>query len=108
MGERCTVCGEPMAPEEQMFKFHGSLGSCPKPPLPRQDSARVAFRNRVASLFNIDGFVIRAAMRETGAEPLTDDQMDSFLSDPPRFFLRADQPTATAIWNCIEARQRDA
>lgn len=31
----CEVCGEPMAPEESMFKFHGSLGSCPKPPLPK-------------------------------------------------------------------------
>jgi hypothetical protein len=35
MSEKCAVCGEPMAPEESMFKFHGSLGPCPKPPLPR-------------------------------------------------------------------------
>jgi hypothetical protein len=31
---RCAICGEPMGPHEQMFKFHGSDGNdCPKPPL---------------------------------------------------------------------------
>lgn len=32
---RCTICGEPMEEAESMFKFHGSLGPCPKPPLPK-------------------------------------------------------------------------
>lgn len=31
----CTVCGDPMPEGEQMFKFHGYSGDCPKPPLPR-------------------------------------------------------------------------
>lgn len=31
----CEICGEPMPPNEQMFKFHGYSGACPKPPLPR-------------------------------------------------------------------------
>jgi hypothetical protein len=30
----CTVCGEPMPENEQVFKFHGYSGPCPKPPLP--------------------------------------------------------------------------
>lgn len=30
---KCTVCGEPMPPGEEMFKFHGYSGPCPKPPL---------------------------------------------------------------------------
>ena len=29
----CTICGEPMPPGEEMFKFHGYSGPCPKPPL---------------------------------------------------------------------------
>ena len=33
MTHLCTICGEPMLPGEEMFKFHGSLGPCPKPPL---------------------------------------------------------------------------
>jgi hypothetical protein len=31
----CELCGEPMAEGEEMFKYHGSLGPCPKPPLPK-------------------------------------------------------------------------
>mgnify|MGYP000134248398 CR=1 FL=1 len=33
---KCELCGEPMPPGEEMFKFHGYSGSCPKPPLPRE------------------------------------------------------------------------
>ena len=29
----CQVCGEPMPSGEEMFKFHGYSGPCPKPPL---------------------------------------------------------------------------
>jgi hypothetical protein len=29
----CSVCGEPMPAGEEMFKFHGYSGPCPKPPL---------------------------------------------------------------------------
>jgi hypothetical protein len=32
--ERCELCGGPMPPGEEMFKYHGYSGSCPKPPLP--------------------------------------------------------------------------
>lgn len=30
---RCQLCGEPMPPGEEMFKYHGYSGDCPKPPL---------------------------------------------------------------------------
>jgi hypothetical protein len=29
----CGICGEPMPPGEEMFKYHGLSGPCPKPPL---------------------------------------------------------------------------
>lgn len=29
----CELCGEPMPEGEEMFKFHGYSGPCPKPPL---------------------------------------------------------------------------
>ncbi|RWD00141.1 MAG: hypothetical protein EOS58_30640 [Mesorhizobium sp.] len=32
---KCEICGEPMPAGEEMFKFHGYSGNCPKPPLPR-------------------------------------------------------------------------
>lgn len=28
----CALCGEPMPPGEEMFKYHGYSGDCPKPP----------------------------------------------------------------------------
>jgi hypothetical protein len=31
----CEICGEPMPPGEEMFKFHGYSCECPKPPLKR-------------------------------------------------------------------------
>ncbi len=31
---KCELCGEPMPEGEEMFKFHGYSGPCPKPPLP--------------------------------------------------------------------------
>jgi hypothetical protein len=31
---KCELCGEPMPVGEEMFKFHGYSGPCPKPPLP--------------------------------------------------------------------------
>lgn len=37
----CELCGEPMTPGEEMFKFHGHSGNCPKPPLDRKTPSRV-------------------------------------------------------------------
>ncbi|MER8560123.1 NADAR family protein [Mesorhizobium sp. M0578] len=31
---KCELCGEPMPAGEEMFKFHGYSGNCPRPPLP--------------------------------------------------------------------------
>lgn len=37
---KCGLCGEPMPEGEEMFKFHGYSGDCPKPPLKKMvDSA---------------------------------------------------------------------
>lgn len=32
---KCELCGEPMPIGEEMFKFHGFSGPCPKPPMSR-------------------------------------------------------------------------
>ena len=32
---KCAICGEPMPPGEEMFKYHGYSGDCPKPPMPK-------------------------------------------------------------------------
>lgn len=36
---------------------------------------------------------------------LPKDKAQQFARDPVRFFMRADDPTAAAIWDAIEARQ---
>lgn len=38
---KCALCGEPMPPGEQMFKYHGYSGPCPKPPLLQPYQRRV-------------------------------------------------------------------
>lgn len=35
---RCGICGEPMPEGEEMFKYHGYSGPCPKPPLSKTDA----------------------------------------------------------------------
>ena len=37
---KCELCGEPMPEGEEMFKYHGYSGNCPKPPLPKGDTPR--------------------------------------------------------------------
>ena len=37
---KCELCGEPMPDGEEMFKYHGYSGPCPKPPLPRSSTPR--------------------------------------------------------------------
>ncbi len=32
---KCELCGEPMPLGEEMFKYHGYSGPCPKPPMPK-------------------------------------------------------------------------
>lgn len=42
-----SLCGEPLLLDEEMFKFHGSLGDCPKPPLPRKSTLEDLLRMTV-------------------------------------------------------------
>ena len=46
----CELCGEPMPEGEQMFRYHGYSGPCPKPPLPRAVSAAERARQYVDQL----------------------------------------------------------
>lgn len=55
----CELCGEPMPKGEEMFKFHGYSGPCPKPPMPRPPSeidrlraALAAHDRRIEALCN--------------------------------------------------------
>ncbi len=46
---KCELCGEAMPAGEDMFKFHGYSGPCPKPPIAK---AREATKQDAGSLVN--------------------------------------------------------
>ena len=48
----CELCGEPMPEGEEMFKFHGYSGPCPKPPLKKMPTA-TQFENALGDLVEI-------------------------------------------------------
>ncbi len=56
-----------------------------------------AFHNRLRIMLGIDA-------HEFAAVGLTLEQWRRFDADPFRFFIRADDRTAAAIWSIIEAR----
>lgn len=45
---RCELCGEVLPATEQMFKYHGYSGPCPKPPLSKPEPIDVPSMMRKA------------------------------------------------------------
>lgn len=41
---KCELCGEPMPEGEEMFKYHGYSGPCPKPPLPNTQDKTIEIK----------------------------------------------------------------
>ena len=54
------------------------------------------FTNALRSLFNIDGYLL---------PELTVEQQSRFLTDPVRYFIRADDEQQAAIWREVSKRQ---
>jgi hypothetical protein len=65
--ERCGLCGEPMPPGEEMFKFHGYSGPCPKPPLPSPAALHVSEEPQ-ADPYDADFLVHRGRAEEPRRE----------------------------------------
>lgn len=49
---KCELCGEPMPAGEEMFKFHGYSGNCPKPPLPKPSKTQEQIQQQAAQLIS--------------------------------------------------------
>jgi len=47
---KCEICGEPMPAGEEMFKFHGYSGKCPKPPMPKLSKTQEQIRQQAEQL----------------------------------------------------------
>lgn len=58
----CELCGDPMPKGEEMFKFHGYSGPCPKPPIPRgEDTLQDYFeRAEVSEIIDFHLRIIRS------------------------------------------------
>lgn len=67
---KCELCGEPMPPGEEMFKYHGYSGPCPKPPLPKKRPAWIdaAAKECAESISGRDDDVYAEAIKEVFVE----------------------------------------
>ena len=63
---KCEICGEPMPQGEEMFKFHGYSGPCPKPPLPieKKPDPIAACKAMAAALCGFTAQEIKARVAE--------------------------------------------
>jgi hypothetical protein len=59
--------------------------------------ALLSLKNRLRSLYNIDGWLL---------PELTTEQQLEFIANPPRYLINTDVPQSKAIWREVEKRQR--
>lgn len=55
----CELCGEPIPAGEEMFRYHGYSGPCPKPPLPKDTQPRVTDNDNGEIIVSLDGRELR-------------------------------------------------
>jgi hypothetical protein len=67
----CELCGEPMFPGEEMFKFHGYSVPCPKPPLPKETQPRVTDNDAGEISVTLNGQELRGFIYKDDAERRT-------------------------------------
>ena len=76
---KCSICGEPMPAGEEMFKYHGYSGDCPKPPLLKPPAKQ-----------KIPGLVWAVAAKDKRTVSMmfdTDEQANAFVAG-----IEADEP----------------
>ena len=64
----CELCGEPMPPGEEMFKYHGYSGPCPKPPLPAASAPAGPPTQPETPYLGAGAFDLQAHLSEVEAE----------------------------------------
>lgn len=81
----CEICGEPMPTGEEMFKFHGYSGPCPKPPLPKPETELERLRKDAARYNWLVGKVFArgetclALYEEFGGAPFKGETIRQFM-----------------------------
>jgi len=80
---KCAICGEPMPTGEEMFKYHGYSGDCPKPPISKQPAKQ-----------KIPGLVWAVAVKDKRKVTMmfdTDEHANAFVAG-----IEADEPPNVA------------
>lgn len=78
---KCELCGEPMPAGEEMFKFHGYSGPCPKPPLQRWHVVTATCENGHKQTLKLDANAFSRAGAEQWSKLL--DGSSKFYIHPP-------------------------
>ena len=82
---KCELCGEPMPTGEEVFKYHGYSGPCPKPPLPRPETELERLRKDAARYNWLAGKVFArgetclALIEEFGGAPFKGETIRQFV-----------------------------
>jgi hypothetical protein len=64
---KCELCGEPLPAGEEMFKYHGYSGDCPKPPIQKTEvMVEYIFRDMRDGEFWIDVTMNREPYMQIG------------------------------------------
>lgn len=114
----CELCGDPMPPGEEMFKFHGYSGPCPKPPLSKpelsnlpDDTLREFWRSvqggnaeLTGPLIRFAGLVYRAA--KAGAYPQTGERVKTKTELEALRDRVLDMSPADRLRLCVELLER--
>ena len=84
----CELCGEPMPVGEEMFKFHGYSGPCPKPPLPREPA------NSYESLLTSHADLLAAlkGIIDIGKRDMSNPKYDGYFESAREAVERAEAP----------------
>ena len=77
----CKLCGEPMPQGEEMFKFHGYSGPCPKPPKERWHEVTATCENGHTQKLRLDANSYSKAGAEQWAGLM--DGTSPFFLHPP-------------------------
>src|SRR6266487_2542408 len=99
----CELCGEPMPEGEEMFKYHGYSGPCPKPPLPSPSASETEGYEELAKEIDFLIHRHRGAWLDSGGKPLSGDQTwgRKAAAEIIERFIPTRPPSASEEWRTV-------
>ena len=107
---KCELCGEPMPEGEEMFKFHGYSGPCPKSPTRKIQMSNFRRENRYIVIKMKDAlkYLTPAQFRELSNIERSITVGRGSESKPPltAVVVEQDWPEYEIVWKMIEDRSK--